>query len=99
MVSFVIVAVVVLKSELVQNPQKPRLFGEPLEPRKKIMRVRKVFPNVLNRPQGKPTSRQALRAGGGGMTAKDTSVRATMLRNSSKENVSPGGPEGENRKD
>lgn len=50
----VIVAVAVLEGKLVQNPQEPRLFSEPSEPRKKIMRVRKGFPSVLNRPLGKP---------------------------------------------
>lgn len=49
-----IVAVAVLEGKLVQNSQEPRLFGEPSEPRRKIMRVRKVFPSVLNRPLGKP---------------------------------------------
>lgn len=74
-------------SELVENPQKLRDRKE-----EKILRVRKGFPTVLIRSLGKPTEQGGAQSMGG-TTAKDTSIRATKLRHSSKENMSPGGPE------
>lgn len=62
----------------------------------------KKFSTVPVRLLGKLMEQTGSQCWGGGgevVTAKDTSIRATMLRHSSKENASPGGPERESRKD